>query len=116
MNPSRGVDFGAADSAGAIASKNGRASVAPAPCRNVRLDRAFFVINMISVPLSFETEHSLRRPTPKTKTRIYSERPIGRSREPLRHHNIAGYGLPHTLTVSPQPQRQTRRNGPTAFS
>src|SRR5262245_39194319 len=47
MNPSRGVGFAAAESAGTMASKNGRASVAPAPRRKVLRDNAFFVTNIL---------------------------------------------------------------------
>src|SRR5262245_19896459 len=48
MKPRRGVGFAAAESAGAMASRNGSASVAPAPCKNVRRDSAFFVMNIIA--------------------------------------------------------------------
>src|SRR5215813_5874005 len=57
MNPRRGVGFAAADNAGAIASRNGRARVTPAPCKNVRLDNAFFEMNMTASLLARAFSH-----------------------------------------------------------
>src|SRR6266851_3010006 len=59
MNPNLGVDLtDLAERAGAIASRNGNATVAPMARSKVRRDNAFFVTNIIqfTLPLSLAEE------------------------------------------------------------
>src|SRR5205814_1813811 len=101
--------------AGTIDSRKGRAIVTPAPRRNVRRERYFFVMNMISTPVSssssFGTVRSERLPGPAKKNDTGSEPNAERSSALPAYHNIEPLGPAHMSKVFRSPSSRTRPTG-----
>src|SRR5712692_4642527 len=104
MNPKRSVGLAdLAERAGTMESSKGRATAVPTPRKNVRLAKAFLVINMIGylrvwhvielfAPPAFERVGSSQRPGSKKKKSSCSTSLPAASPARKVHHNIANCG------------------------